>query len=190
MLPGHAVKLLIDGNLRQRVAGCPQLAIAFRHRGFDNQRPRLIHALGSLTSPLIQGTIAQSGCIDRVHSGCKMIASDTFVLDQPHGKESRDAPAPGAVGASHWVQLLPAEVPGCTNRVHLHPAVLFILGFLVNMTECRKSVEGESCCLYFRRLICSLRTSSSICTRTGRFRCVYCISKKALYVLLQNLVEI
>ena len=50
----------------------------------------------------------------KIQGGCKPIAPDAAVRNIPPGKESRDAPAPGAEGASHRVQLLHAEV----QRVH------------------------------------------------------------------------
>ena len=45
----------------------------------------------------------------------KMITSDTIAFDKPHGKETRDAPAPGATSS-------------CRSP-RVHPAALFILGF-------------------------------------------------------------
>lgn len=94
------------------------------------------------TPTLIQGTIAKTGATDRVYSGCKPIAPDAAVRNIPPGKESRDAPAPGAEGASHRVQLLHAEVQRVHERVQMHPLFSFILGFYDRLSGIRFRLCG------------------------------------------------
>ena len=105
-----------------------------------NASPSVLHWL--CTPTLIQGTIAKTGATDRVYSGCKPIAPDAAVRNIPPGKESRDAPAPGAEGASHRVQLLHAEVQRVHERVQMHPLFSFILGFYDRLSGIRFRLCG------------------------------------------------
>ena len=124
------------------VVSC-SLLVECKSRSCDrrhNASPSVLHWL--CTPTLIQGTIAKTGATDRVYSGCKPIAPDAAVRNIPPGKESRDAPAPGAEGASHRVQLLHAEVQRVHERVQMHPLFSFILGFYDRLSGIRFRLCG------------------------------------------------
>ena len=100
------------------------------------------------TTTLIQGTIAKSGA----GTGCRAGASDVTVANKTHGKESRDAPAPGASGAyapgaTSSRRSLHAPAPGTAAPDFVH------FGQFVNYDGESQIGHRKSNCSYFQRLI-------------------------------------